>query len=295
MERTLWQTLLPFALDAIGLNITPPIEPFCEPSFSRRLLAQIRISPRALTARPPEAGIYKIAAQQQNSPRFIKASMRVYNLTGALFALSNLALNRLKISRYHDLNDPFELMGVNLADKRHRKLFREAREQIDKTQGIICFSESWKNPLLWGHYAEKHTGIALGFEIPEKLLLRVRYREKLAAVQLDARTGQPTKEFIDKLALTKFKDWQYENERRLVVPFEERGFRIRMYFMPFSRDLQLREVVLGPKCKLPIGRIRELVSNYKPRITVIQSRIAFTRFEVLTHKAASAADKNAFH
>jgi hypothetical protein len=39
--------------------------------------------------------------------------MRVFYLTGAQFALSNLALRRVKISRFEDLNDPFELLGIN--------------------------------------------------------------------------------------------------------------------------------------------------------------------------------------
>jgi hypothetical protein len=221
--------------------------------------------------------------------------MLVYNLTGALFALSNLALRRLKISRYHDLNDPFELMGVNLANRSHRKLFREARDTIDKMQGIICFSKSWKNPLLWGHYAEKHTGIALGFEIPEKLLLPVIYRDKLVAVRLDKKTGKPTKELVAELARTKFKDWAYEDERRLVLPLKDDPTESGMHFTPFTTDLQLREVILGPKCKLPLKDIGKLVSDYKPKVSVIQSRIAFTRFEVLTHQAATNADRKAFH
>ena len=80
--------------------------------------------------------------------------MRVYNLTGAQFAVSNLALRRIKIARFRDLNDPFELLGVNLAAKNYRLAFRSTKEEIDKDQGIICFSKHWKNPLLWGHYAE---------------------------------------------------------------------------------------------------------------------------------------------
>ena len=39
--------------------------------------------------------------------------MRVYYLTGAQFALSNLALRRIKNARFGDLNDPFELLGVS--------------------------------------------------------------------------------------------------------------------------------------------------------------------------------------
>ena len=47
--------------------------------------------------------------------------MKLYHLTGAQFALSNLALCRIKISRFSDLNDPFELMAVNLSDDDERR------------------------------------------------------------------------------------------------------------------------------------------------------------------------------
>ena len=50
------------------------------------------------------------------SARFVSPLMRVYYLTGAPFALSNLALRRIKIARFEDLNDPFELLGVDVGD-----------------------------------------------------------------------------------------------------------------------------------------------------------------------------------
>jgi hypothetical protein len=219
--------------------------------------------------------------------------MRVYNLTGAQFAISNLALQRIKISRYRDLNDPFELLGVNLGNKKDRKAFRKTKEEIDRNQGIICFSKNWKNPLIWGHYAEKHTGIALGFDVPDDLLLSMVYKKKLTKIELNPKTGKPAKAFVDSLICTKFKDWVYEEEVRLTLQLDHDSVEAGMYFEPFSLKLQLREVVLGPKCELPTKRIRKLVADYNPTVTVIKSRIAFTRFEVLENKTATRIDKEA--
>ena len=219
--------------------------------------------------------------------------MRAYNLTGAQFAISNLALHRLKISRFQDLNDPFELLGVNLADKTHRAEFKRESKKMNKDKGLICFSKSWKSPLLWGHYAEKHTGIALGFEVPDNLLLEVDYAEKLSDISFDNITGETTREnIIHKLAKTKFKDWHYEEEVRLLLDLVPKKMESSMYFEPFSKNLQLREVILGPKCELPIKEIRLLVKSYKPKVEVIKSRIAFTRFEVLENKVATQMDQS---
>ena len=219
--------------------------------------------------------------------------MRVYYLTGAAFALSNLALRRIKIARFADLNDPFELLAVDLADKDHRKAFRASKDQINQDQGLICLSKSWRNPLLWGHYAEKHTGMALGFEVPEKLLAPVIYAKKPLRIPIDKQTNSPrlTEGLVNQLLRTKFADWKYEEEMRLFVQLNHTTKESGLYFYDFSKDLQLREVVLGPRCELPISRIRSLVAGFTPAVEVIKARIAFRSFSVVKHKKRTGKSK----
>jgi hypothetical protein len=218
--------------------------------------------------------------------------MRLYYFTSAQLAISNIALKRIKISRFSDLNDPFELLAVNLSDRDSRKIFHKEREKVNETRGLICFSKEWKNPLMWGHYADKHNGIALGFEIPQKNVTPVIYDRNLSKVEIDAKTNNPTKSLIEELLRIKFEDWAYEKEMRLFVSLENITPEGSYYFEDFSDALNLREVILGPKCTIPIDRIRNLVSGYKLKVEVIKSRIAFTRFEVLKNKAASKIDRN---
>ena len=73
-----------------------------------------------------------------------------YYFTSAVHAISNIENDRIKISRFSDLNDPFELLGVNLGNKETRKKFRDLKEQINDEEGLICLSKSWHNPLMWG-------------------------------------------------------------------------------------------------------------------------------------------------
>jgi len=187
------------------------------------------------------------------------------------------------------LNDPFELLAVDLADKDHRKAFRTMKDQINADKGLICLSESWSNPLFWGHYAERHTGIALGLEIPEKLLAPVIYATKPLKIPIDKRTGTPklSETLVNELLRTKFADWKYEKEMRLFVRLDHSTKESGMYFYDFSNDLQLREVVLGPRCELPISRVRSLVAGWTPPVEVIKARIAFSKFRVVKHKVAS--------
>lgn len=215
--------------------------------------------------------------------------MRVYYLTGTQFALSNLALRRIKIARFADLNDPFELLGVDISNREHRSAFRTTKDQLNENKGLVCFSKSWGSPLMWGHYAEKHTGICLGFDVPDKFLEPVIYSKGLLKISIDQNTGEPklTEQFMKRLLLTKFSDWKYENEMRLFVDLDHKTVESGKYFYPFSENLELREVILGPRCELPIERVRNIVADFEQPVTVIKSRIAFTRFEVIENRSAS--------
>jgi hypothetical protein len=181
------------------------------------------------------------------------------------------------------------LLGVDIGDKLLRAAFRKTKEQINKNKGLICFTKSWHNPLMWGHYAEKHTGMCLGFDIPDRLLARVIYAKRLLKMEHDpnSREPKPTEKFMDKLLRTKFSDWKYEDEMRLFVELDHGTVESGKYFYSFSEDLMLCEIILGPLCELPIEGIRNIVEDLKPPVVVIKSRIAFTRFEVLKHKIGS--------
>lgn len=218
--------------------------------------------------------------------------MRVFHLTTAQHGVSDLALQRIKVSRFNELNDPFELLGVNLADKDLRAAFRTTKNEIDKEKGLICFSRNWKNPLLWGHYADRHTGIALGFEIPDALLAPVLYEKRLVDCHSYFKNGKPTKDFVDRLIRTKFYDWKYENEMRLFVRLDHTTVEGGKYFCSFSDELKLVEVVLGPNCALPIDGIRQILKQQGSTAVVTKARIAFSRFQVLENKVATKADSD---
>ena len=215
--------------------------------------------------------------------------MRLYYLTGAHFALSNIALRRVKISRFSDLNDPFELLAVDLQDERHRKIFRSTRDTLNEDNGLICLSRSWENPLMWGHYGEKHTGIALGFEVADHLPSEVIYAKKPIKIPIDRATNYPIfdADLMRRLLRTKFYDWKYENEMRIFVGLDHKTCESGMYFYDFSKDFELREVVLGPRCELPIQAVRNLVADFSSDVMVTKSRIAFSSFRVIRNKAVS--------
>lgn len=224
--------------------------------------------------------------------------MRVYYLSSAPFALSNLSLRRLKISRFSDLNDPFELLAANLENMEHRAAFAAMKNRLNKTKGLICFSRTWSNPLLWGHYAEKHTGIALGFDVSEQFLSQVLYTSQRVRIEVDSKTKRPKLDetLVNRLLRTKFVDWKYEDEYRLFVQLDPATKESGLFFQDFSDDLRLAEVVLGPKCELPIDRVRSLLQTDLPHVKVLKARMAFRTFRVIEdqsfRRGASSAQPN---
>jgi Protein of unknown function (DUF2971) len=218
--------------------------------------------------------------------------MLVYYLTAAPFALSNLALRRVKVSRISDLNDPFEMLAVDLEGEAHRAAFLKLKQTLNKDKGMICLSETWSNPVLWGHYAEKHTGVALGFDVRDDLLLKVIYANAPKKIPIDPTTNELaiSENFVNELLRTKFYDWQYEKEVRVFVSLDHETQESGCYFYDFSSDFQLKEIVLGAKCELPIERVRAVVASYEPAVSVIKARIAFNSFTVVRDGTSSETE-----
>lgn len=149
--------------------------------------------------------------------------MRVFHFLSKENALSDIALSRIRISRYSELNDPFELLAADIAKPDVRRAMRKMKEHLDRTTGLLCFSSNWKNPVLWSHYASKHRGICLGFDLEDRYACKIDYvRERLPVVY---KSGNPSKgvdeTYVSRLTRTKFVHWEYEEEVRMFIGLDE--------------------------------------------------------------------------
>ena len=213
--------------------------------------------------------------------------MNVYYFTGAPFAISNLSLRRLKVSRLSDLNDPFEMLAANLTDDQRRRNFHALKDSLNESKGIVCFSSNWNNPLLWGHYAEKHTGIVLGFEVPIDLLVKIDYSKVRVKLEVDPVTKHLVLDdaVAEKLIRTKFRDWKYEDEYRLFAGLDHDTTESGLHFLDFSDNLRLTQVILGQRCDLPIERVRSIVNSFPDRVKVTKACLAVSTFRVIEDKS----------
>ncbi|NKK82626.1 DUF2971 domain-containing protein [Rhizobium leguminosarum bv. viciae] len=52
----------------------------------------------------------------------------------------------------------------------------KTRQGLNVAFGLLCMSTTWQEPLLWSHYADKHKGMCLGFDVDDTHWEPARYR-----------------------------------------------------------------------------------------------------------------------
>jgi hypothetical protein len=210
--------------------------------------------------------------------------IRLYHLTSWQHGLEDLRFERLKVSTFSDSNDPFELLALWIGDKVTRAAVREHKEQIEKAVGLLCFSANWSSPPLWTHYADKHRGICLGFDIPRDKVVAVSYSASRLNNQAKKiiKSGDIDEPLRDLLIRTKFSDWSYEREYRMRITLKNAVNDKGLWFWPFGNELKLMEVILGPLSKdADIAGVRSLVGGKYPLAKTFKARMAFQSFGIV--------------
>ncbi|TPV60944.1 DUF2971 domain-containing protein [Aestuariibacter sp. GS-14] len=205
--------------------------------------------------------------------------MILYHFVNLEYGLENISKRRLKVSRIKKLNDPFEFQAFDLSNKELRNNVKRGIEAIDKEFGLICFSRSWRSPLQWAHYADRHTGICLGLEIlPQhvSLIREVNYVPK----RIRLTSHQVTEEDIWTIMATKFEKWDYEEESRIFVPLEESEVS-GLFFTPFKSNMRLKEIYIGASCEVSKDDLRKALGDLKEEVKVLKTRAGFTNFNMV--------------
>jgi hypothetical protein len=209
--------------------------------------------------------------------------VRAYHMTSAEHALQCLERLRLKVARFSEVNDPFELLGLNCHDPRMRKIAKRFRDSQNNRTGLLCFSSNWTNPVLWSHYAEKHKGICLGFDLRRSIVETVDYAdERLRRALPDDKDPETIPTDIQaRLCRTKARDWIYEQELRVLVDLAEATREGLLHFWPFYENMRLAEVILGPRCDQQLAGVTNLVAASRANAVVFKARLAFRSFRVV--------------
>lgn len=93
--------------------------------------------------------------------------------------------------------------------------------------GVACFSEDWRSPLMWSHYADSHTGFCIAYRVDKARLgdaalgrdrflqQQVQYVSALPEICLSELLFAPH-QVLGRLLATKGIEWAYEREWRLI-------------------------------------------------------------------------------
>jgi len=210
--------------------------------------------------------------------------MKIYHFLPEKWALEALKTQRLKLSRYEDLNDPFELLAMSLEDKASRSIMIETKSKQNEKLRILCCSKRWVSPLLWGHYANKHTGVALELEVPDDSIMNITYAKERPSLDLAAIRETNDLTGVVKMYTTKYEQWSYEEEVRVQFTKEDFFCDEGMDFHKLGDEIKIVGVVLGPLNETS----QEAIENSIPKgmeIEVTTTRIAFRSFHVVKQKA----------
>ncbi|NMM11663.1 MAG: DUF2971 domain-containing protein [Polaromonas sp.] len=219
-----------------------------------------------------------------------------YYMTSAKWAEVILKERRLKLSRFHESNDPFELNLIDSRDPVRREVVRMVERYHNQNTGMICFGKTWGNPVMWAHYAEKHSGVCLGFAIDPLVLSKVNYTDTKIDVELGVHLpkGGLSAELLNKVLLTKATSWEYEQEWRVLSQLKTPDPNNGLYYTDWGQQVEVRSVILGHRCTWSTDKVVQLIEGQVTApVRIWKVRPAFGRFSMVEqHELPSVTVKS---
>ena len=181
------------------------------------------------------------------------------------------------------LNDTISDLSMTLSRKNRRELKRKFQNPINQASimkkkrseyKLSCFSESSNDVLMWSHYADKHTGICIGFNFPHQyddkfILCPVKYIEELK--NLDGETD------VTRVVLywltTKSICWKYEQEIRAITKSKTTEKHETINFDPKF----IKEIIFG--CNVSDQKINDSLVKLK-KCNLLYDEITIKRMEI---------------
>jgi hypothetical protein len=204
--------------------------------------------------------------------------MMIYRYFNEQHGLAALQQRRWKVGRLLELNDPLDcqptLINVSpeISSGNQPAFEKQFFSNINDSIGIVCYSATVSDPVVWSHYADGHRGLALGFEFPSDVnVYQVHYPDNNARAKLDyieiQRLIDEDKQkawfkVISEGFTIKAKSWAYEQEYRLFSNLTQQCVMVgRHYFKPIPIT-HLKQIVLGVKCTVSKSDVERITQKW---------------------------------
>lgn len=177
-----------------------------------------------------------------------------------------LKTNKFHCAKFSEMNDPMEGVYFVIDTSKVDKILNEKNEKR-----ICSFSseEGFKNPAMWGYYANGFKGIVIELEVDNGIVEEVIYKNKL-----------PKTEDIKKILITKLKYWKHEAEYRFITKNNEDKCEIgkitKVYFgTPYEKLINSSEIISNSKQILEYKKYKEKLEEF-----LVEKEIEFCNFEL---------------
>ena len=177
------------------------------------------------------------------------------------FTRDVLLTEKFHFGDWEKMNDPlegfFQYSKNILTDSNIKDLYNEKN-----LYGICCFSENYKNILMWSHYADNHKGICIEVHVDKILcdqedidIIKIDYIKSIATI---ANPDVNVKSLLSK----KLTPWKYEKEIRLF----SNGKNVQ------KKIGKITKIILGPSIS---DKNKELISTYigDRNLKIVQAKI----------------------
>ena len=205
---------------------------------------------------------------------------RLYHFMHADHALQAIERRRLKTADLDKVNDPYESLTVGFNSREEEESFFEFHTYLANMFCLVCFSETYRDPLLWGHYADRFKGICLGFDTehyddPTKdHATKIAYvKDRIDIIEFGLRfinggLMEDNTSKTHKILYIKSCNWEHEKEWRIWDERTEPDPVAGLRFIPFGNQIKLREILIGLRCTEENAdiksRLDKLAAAYSP-------------------------------
>ena len=161
----------------------------------------------------------------------------------------------------------------------YNKYESEFNEGVRNKIGIFCLTEFCDSILMWSHYANNHKGICLAFDmtIPEdafNLAGKVKYSDNYPSIKdlSSAHFEKNTKNTV----FTKAKEWEYEEERRILRPPQIGG--AGDYLLNKNN---IKGVILGAKMENnDSNKVIEIVKKSRKKLELCKAELDDEKYQL---------------
>ena len=210
--------------------------------------------------------------------------MRLFRYLDSAGALLTIEHKAFRVSRLHELNDPFEWrVGatdlIEGAEYLGDAAMEESLRDISSTVGVICFSAVPDEPVLWSHYADRHRGMVLEVEVSDAA--QMTYTDERPHIQAaKVHDWAYLRAVVERLSRQKSRGWSYEQEYRQYVHLPSCDARGGHYYQKLDQGV-LKRVVVGWRSTTDIQYVqRALVSAGFLGATVVRAAIRNDTYKV---------------